>query len=308
MVRAPFILEALDGIMFIDEAYALHKGGAADKGDPLGDEIVTTLLTGMENDRDRLIVIAAGYRKEMDSFMDTNPGLASRFKTFVHFPDFTPDELLEIFEMECRKGDYRLGKTAKLAAMKTIEKIYENRTEHFGNGRAMRNLFEECEGRHARRIFGVQNPDSTSISEFEAVDIGEEYADLSQLGETGIPEGQVKEVSRLVQENLELLERLKELDKGQTGNKKTARKEKEGHKEEGEFMRQTKIIREKYLNSALEEAANSGSVTTGQLMVAQFQAALTSCIVAKHGHKKKGVEKYKKAAESVLQEFIEQNT
>lgn len=149
---AKVIEQALDGVLFIDEAYALNLDHKSSNGDPLGHEAIAALIDAMEKNRDRLAVIVAGYPREMDRFFEANPGLASRFGTRIHFPDYSPEELVEIFRRLCEKDRYRLtpGAEAKLVAVVTA--IHSSRGEGFGNGRAMRNLFEKTIRRQAARV------------------------------------------------------------------------------------------------------------------------------------------------------------
>ncbi|MEH6575659.1 MAG: type IV secretory system conjugative DNA transfer family protein [Amphritea sp.] len=135
------VKEAIDGVLFIDEAYALTPPNPEKD---FGREAIDTLLPLMETHRDRLVVIVAGYTEEMERFINSNPGLRSRFKNFIDFPDYEPPELLEIFERLCRDQDYTLTGGAKAKVKATLQKIYDNRGEEFGNARAVRNLFEEC--------------------------------------------------------------------------------------------------------------------------------------------------------------------
>ena len=102
---------ALDGILFVDEAYSLVNGPQ----DSYGDEAISTLLKRMEDDRDRLVVIVAGYTEEMKRFIDANSGLASRFTHYVEFPDYTAEELAEMFRMNAKKNQYVLSATASSA-------------------------------------------------------------------------------------------------------------------------------------------------------------------------------------------------
>lgn len=150
---APKVMEAvaraMDGILFIDEAYMLTP---EDNRDMFGQEAVDTLLKQMEDNRDRLVVIAAGYKDDMDRFVRSNPGLESRFKTFIDFPDYLPTELMQIFRQMCDDQQYMLTPDAEAKLLVLINAIYEQRQEGFGNGRAMRNLYEKITLAHARRI------------------------------------------------------------------------------------------------------------------------------------------------------------
>mgnify|MGYP006426623309 CR=1 FL=1 len=133
------INKALDGILFIDEAYALVKEGSEND---FGKEAVDTLVKRMEDDRHRLIVIVAGYRDEMETFLSGNVGLKSRFNTFIDFENYTPEELVDILRILCDKNGYELGDGTE----STIKKLFSEAIEHagpsFGNGRFARNLFE----------------------------------------------------------------------------------------------------------------------------------------------------------------------
>lgn len=142
---------ALDGILFIDEAYAV----VADAQDSYGKEAVATLIKRMEDDRARLIVILAGYAGEMKAFIDTNPGFKSRFNRYIEFTDYNPAELLQIFEGLCRKSDYTLTESARQGLQIIVEQAYASRDKSFGNGRYVRNLFERTMERQANRLASV---------------------------------------------------------------------------------------------------------------------------------------------------------
>ena len=160
--------KAMDGVLFIDEAYTLAM---KDPARDLGPEAIATLITLMENHRDRLVVIAAGYPEEMTHFLDSNPGLKSRFKTFIHFPDYSPDELFEIFLKICHDGKYTLTPEAEEKLALKIGQISDERGKGFGNARAMRNLFEQSLTRQARRILalGTQAPEDLIILDSEDI-------------------------------------------------------------------------------------------------------------------------------------------
>ena len=124
-----------------------------------GQEAIATLLRMMENHRDRLVVIVAGYPHEMQRFINSNPGLSSRFKTFVNFPDYNADELFDnadelfdIFVKICKDQKNLLTPEAEEKLVLKIDKILNEREQGFGNGRAMRNLYEECLARQANRL------------------------------------------------------------------------------------------------------------------------------------------------------------
>ena len=140
--------KALGGVLFIDEAYALtsNKGGS-----DYGQEAVDTILKAMEDHRDDLIVIVAGYTELMQEFISSNPGLESRFNRFMHFPDYTVEELVGIFEMRCGKSCYTLSEDAK-TILPDILREKSKDVKGFGNGRGVRNLFEHAISNQADRL------------------------------------------------------------------------------------------------------------------------------------------------------------
>lgn len=142
------IESALDGVLFIDEAYALNTGGEND----YGKEAVATLLKRMEDYRDRLIVILAGYTDQMKDFITSNPGLQSRFNRYIDFPDYSPEELLQIFELNMNKYDYRFADGAKQYLQRFFENEVARKDANFGNGRMVRNVFEKSIARQANRL------------------------------------------------------------------------------------------------------------------------------------------------------------
>ena len=138
---------ALDGVLFIDEAYSLIG-----TGQDYGKEAIATLLKRMEDDRDRLVVILAGYSKEMQDFINTNPGLQSRFNRYIEFPDYSAEELLQIFEKNIAKFDYKLEKEARVAMADYFQGAVENKDANFGNARFVRNIFEKTLEKQANRL------------------------------------------------------------------------------------------------------------------------------------------------------------
>lgn len=149
--------EALDGVLFIDEAYAL-----AGTDNDYGPEAVAALLKRMEDDRDRLIVILAGYPEEIRKFIDTNPGLASRFNRYIDFPDFAPDELAEIFRSFATRNDYRLAPALDDALLPVMTDATAHRDRTFGNARYVRNLFEKTVERQSLRLAAAPDPSALS--------------------------------------------------------------------------------------------------------------------------------------------------
>lgn len=145
--------ESLDGVLFIDEAYTL-VGGQND----YGSEAIATLLKRMEDDRDRLVVILAGYTNEIKEFIDSNPGLQSRFNRYIHFEDYSADELLEIFMRNIKKSGYNIKGDAYVQLQINIHQETAKRDKKFGNARYIRNLFEKIVQEQANRLSSIQNP------------------------------------------------------------------------------------------------------------------------------------------------------
>lgn len=142
------IKSAMGGTLFIDEAYALVKGGDND----FGKEAIDTLLKRMEDDRGKFIVIAAGYTDEMKAFLDSNPGMKSRFTKTFFFEDYTPDDLLEIFLNICKKENLKIDDNVKSVLVKHFNNIYRNRDKNFGNARIVRNLFDAVNKKRLLRL------------------------------------------------------------------------------------------------------------------------------------------------------------
>lgn len=146
------IKKALGGILFIDEAYSLARGGEKD----FGKEAIDSMVASMENNKDNLIIILAGYQDEMDYFLETNPGLRSRFPIHIAFPDYSIVELMDIAEMMLKQRQYELAPLGR----EELIKILEQRTkqhEHSGNARLVRNLIERSMRRQAVRLVGRKN-------------------------------------------------------------------------------------------------------------------------------------------------------
>ena len=142
---------ALDGVLFIDEAYSLVDGGKED----YGKEAIATLLKRMEDDRSRLVVILAGYTTEMRRFIDSNPGLQSRFNRYIDFPDYSADELAQIFASLAAKSQYALAPRAEERLKAAMAVAFAKKDKNFGNARFVRNLFEKSIERQAFRLAGI---------------------------------------------------------------------------------------------------------------------------------------------------------
>ena len=154
MKTTEVINRAIGGILFIDEAYSLTHN--KESGD-YGQEAVDTLLKRMEDDRDDFIVIVAGYTKEMVEFIESNPGLRSRFNKYIHFPDYVAGELMEIFRYMCQTTDYVLTPNAATMAEAYLRGMVDGKTKNFANARLVRNYFERCIDRQATRIVQDEN-------------------------------------------------------------------------------------------------------------------------------------------------------
>lgn len=159
------VTSAIGGVLLIDEAYALARGDGRD----FGQEAIDTLVKMMEDHRDDLVVIAAGYLDEMAHFVDSNPGLRSRFPKTIMFADYTEDELVAIYRSMCDKAHYRPTDDA-VATVRTWFAA-QPRGKGFGNARLARNLFEESVARHASRIVTVDEPTDDHLVTIEAADI-----------------------------------------------------------------------------------------------------------------------------------------
>jgi SpoVK/Ycf46/Vps4 family AAA+-type ATPase len=167
---ADVVASAAGGVLFIDEAYSLTGTGAS--GDQYGQESVDTLVKEMEDRRDDLVVIVAGYPAPMAAFIAANPGLASRFRTTIEFEDYTDDELVAILEHLARGADYEL----EGAAVERFREVLGRtpRGSSFGNGRFARNALEAAIGHHAWRLREVDRPTVEQLRLLVARDFDEE--------------------------------------------------------------------------------------------------------------------------------------
>lgn len=158
---------ALDGVLFIDEAYSLVNGGNND----YGTEAISTLLKRMEDDRKRLVVILAGYSNEMQTFINSNPGLQSRFNRYIDFPDYNVDELLEIYKRNLKKHKYTLSTEAETFISAYLANAVANKDNNFGNARFVRNLFEKTLENQAMRLANIGHLTSEMLCEISIVDV-----------------------------------------------------------------------------------------------------------------------------------------
>jgi hypothetical protein len=144
------VQSAMDGVLFIDEAYTLV--GDSQQGDSFGEEAINTLLKRMEDYRDRLVVVAAGYPELMHTFIQSNPGLESRFTRFIHFDDYSVSDLCQIFERYCSEAEYDLSPSARGYLSVLFNVAFNQRDQRFGNARFVRNVFENTIGLHSERL------------------------------------------------------------------------------------------------------------------------------------------------------------
>ncbi|UOZ06959.1 right-handed parallel beta-helix repeat-containing protein [Amycolatopsis sp. WQ 127309] len=159
---------ALGGVLFIDEAYTLSSGKGG-TGPDFGREAIDTLVKLMEDHRDDVVVIAAGYSKEMRSFLEANPGMESRFSRTIEFANYSPDELVTIVRTQCARHDYRLDEDAAEVLLKYFDAIPKDGT--FGNGRTARRVFERMTDRQASRLAEIDAPTSADMTLLTAADI-----------------------------------------------------------------------------------------------------------------------------------------
>jgi hypothetical protein len=167
------VAEALDGVLLIDEAYALAR---SDDGRDYGREAIDTLVKLMEDHRDRLVVIVTGYPDEMADLVASNPGLGSRFPRTIHFPDLTTDELVAVAHHVAARHGYRWSEDA--AVILHADLAARPRGLGFGNARLVRNLFEAAVARHATRLVGVSDPDDDQLVTLDEQDTAAATADV----------------------------------------------------------------------------------------------------------------------------------
>ncbi len=158
---------ALDGVLFIDEAYTL--AGKYEKD--FGHEAIDTLLKRMEDDRKRIVVIVAGYTAEMERFINDNPGLSSRFTRYIDFPDYSPSELLQIFKSLLDKGQYVCSAKAEAEFLNWMEEAVSRRDNTFGNGRFVRNCFEKITEQQALRLDKANKLSRKQLKELTVADV-----------------------------------------------------------------------------------------------------------------------------------------
>jgi AAA+ superfamily predicted ATPase len=163
-IKTTDVLErAKGGILFIDEAYTLSQGRDQDQ---YGQEAIDTVLKYMEDNRDDLVVIVAGYESKMSEFIDSNPGLKSRFSKYFHFNDYNASQLAEIFAEMAARSQYAITPSFKSSLESLCQLMIARKGENFGNGRTIRNLFERCVSNQANRVVAINNPSHEELIEF----------------------------------------------------------------------------------------------------------------------------------------------
>lgn len=157
---------AMGGVLFIDEAYTLAKGG-----NDFGQEAIDTILKEMEDNRDSFVVIVAGYPEPMKKFLESNPGLKSRFNKNIFFEDYSEDELFEIFYSSCNRYGMWITEKAKNTLKNYLHKLCQNKPENFANGREMRNIFEQTYTNQANRIAEIEDISDEELNEIVVDDL-----------------------------------------------------------------------------------------------------------------------------------------
>lgn len=164
---ANVIQSAMGGVLFIDEAYSLVP---KDKNDMYGQEAISTLLKMMEDHRDDLVVIVAGYQEEMQRFIHSNPGLKSRFSKSIHFEDYSVKELTRIFQEDCKRYGYIVGPETVETLYRLISQ-FEAKIGELGNGRFVRNIFDRCVANQCNRLVTLKKPSEKELKTFQPSDI-----------------------------------------------------------------------------------------------------------------------------------------
>ena len=162
------VKKARGGILFVDEAYSLVPDGT---GNDFGQEAISTILKAMEDMREDLVVIVAGYPEPMERFISSNPGLESRFGKYFQFEDYNGEELMRIFQSMCKKNQYVLEEEAETFCREMFADLYRDRDENFGNARDVRNIFERSVANQANRLAVMEAPTKEDLMTFTKGDI-----------------------------------------------------------------------------------------------------------------------------------------
>lgn len=161
------IEKAVGGVLFIDEAYSITEN---DHSDSYGRECLTELTKALEDYRDDLVVIVAGYTEPMEKFFESNPGLKSRFNTFIRFPDYSSDELEQILTSICQKNDYTIVSELLPVIHSFFDECVSKKECNFANGRLARNIYDDLVMRHAKRVVEIENPSKYDLSMIKVED------------------------------------------------------------------------------------------------------------------------------------------
>lgn len=153
--------KAKGGVLFIDEAYSITEN---DHSDSYGRECLTELTKALEDYRDDLVVIVAGYTEPMNVFFDSNPGLKSRFNTFIEFGDYSEEELIDIISYICKQNDYKLDKELVCELKDFFAVEISKKEEYFANARLARNIYDDLVMNHAKRVYSIDNPSDDDLS------------------------------------------------------------------------------------------------------------------------------------------------
>ena len=168
-ITQKILKDAIGGVLFIDEAYSL----AGDEQD-FGKVVIETLMIAMENYRDEMVIIVAGYKDEMDKFLKSNPGLKSRFNYFINFEDYTNNELIEIIKSLADKNDYTIDSELEPLILEKLIKHRNNKEDSFANARLARNIFESMLLKQAIRLSSSNNLDKESLQRLTVADFASE--------------------------------------------------------------------------------------------------------------------------------------
>ena len=194
------IESALGGVLFIDEAYSLTSKSEND----FGAEAIDTLLKAMEDHRDDLVVVVAGYDGLMDTFIHSNPGLESRFNRYLHFDDYTTDEMMAILDLQLKKGQYQMDEAARTAVCEYIG-ISNTGSNSFGNARGIRNIFEKLLVEQANRIAAMESISKDDLLVITEADVLAARSSDTQLAKAEL---QKKQIEKHTQEAIGALKSL----------------------------------------------------------------------------------------------------
>lgn len=175
------IEKAVGGVLFIDEAYSITEN---DHSDSYGRECLTELTKALEDYRDDLVVIVAGYTEPMEKFFESNPGLKSRFNTFIRFPDYSSDELEQILTSICQKNDYTIVSELLPVIHSFFDECVSKKECNFANGRLARNIYDDLVMRHAKRVVEIENPSKYDLSMIKVEDFA--YTNRKEEGTDAI--------------------------------------------------------------------------------------------------------------------------